>query len=63
MNGIHKLIPGLTGWAQVNGRDDLTITKKVIFDKEYMKKKSFMFDLKILYLTFIKITQRDGVQH
>ena len=63
MGGIHKLVPGLTGWAQVNGRDNLSITKKVILDKEYLKKKSFMFDLKILYLTFIKIIQRDGVQH
>jgi O-antigen biosynthesis protein WbqP len=63
INGIHKLVPGLTGWAQVNGRDNLSITKKIFFDKEYLKKKSFMFDLKILYLTFIKIIQRDGVQH
>lgn len=60
---IHKLTPGLTGWAQVNGRDDLSIKEKVAFDKEYMKKKSFVCDLKILYLTIIKIIQRDGVQH
>lgn len=63
VSGIHRLKPGLTGWAQVNGRDNLSIKEKVAFDKEYMKKKSFVFDLKILYLTFIKIIQRDGVRH
>lgn len=63
VSGIHRLKPGLTGWAQVNGRDNLSIKEKVVFDKEYMKKKSFVFDLKILYLTFIKIIQRDGVRH
>ena len=61
--GIHHLPPGLTGWAQVNGRDDLSISKKVKFDKEYLKKKSFIFDLRILYLTCIKIIQREGIQH
>jgi O-antigen biosynthesis protein WbqP len=49
--GVHQLTPGLTGWAQVNGRDDLSLTKKIIFDTDYLKKKSFIFDLKILYLT------------
>jgi O-antigen biosynthesis protein WbqP len=63
VSGIHRLKPGLTGWAQVNGRDNLSIKEKIAFDKEYMKKKSFVFDLKILYLTFIKIIQRDGVRH
>jgi O-antigen biosynthesis protein WbqP len=63
VSGIHRLKPGLTGWAQVNGRDNLSIKEKVVFDKEYMKKKSFVFDLKILYLTFIKIFQGDGVRH
>lgn len=61
--GIHHLRPGLTGWAQVNGRDDLSIKKKVNFDAEYLKKKSFIFDLKILYLTFIKIIRREGIRH
>jgi O-antigen biosynthesis protein WbqP len=61
--GVHHLTPGLTGWAQVNGRDDLSITKKVNFDAEYLKKKSFIFDLKILYLTFIKIIRREGILH
>ena len=61
--GIHHLTPGLTGWAQVNGRDDLSIEKKVKFDEEYLKKKSFIFDLKILYLTFIKVIRREGIHH
>jgi len=60
---IHHLKPGLTGWAQVNGRDNLSIFKKVNFDEEYLKKKSFVFDLKILCLTFIKIIRREGIQH
>ncbi len=61
--GIHHLVPGLTGWAQVNCRDELSIAEKVNFDAEYLKKKSFIFDLKILYLTFIKIIRREGIQH
>ncbi len=61
--GVYHLTPGLTGWAQVNGRDDLSIAKKVNFDVEYLKKKSFIFDLKILFLTFIKIIRGEGVQH
>lgn len=61
--GLHYLTPGLTGWAQVNGRDDLSISNKVYFDEEYLKNKSLKFDIKILYLTFIKIIQMDGVQH
>lgn len=61
--GVHHLTPGLTGWAQVNGRDSLSIAKKVNFDVEYLKKKSFYFDLKILCLTFIKIFRREGIQH
>jgi O-antigen biosynthesis protein WbqP len=63
VKNVHQLIPGITGWAQVNGRDDLSITKKVNFDAEYLKKKSFIFDLKILYLTFIKIIRREGIRH
>lgn len=61
--GVHSLTPGLTGWAQVNGRDDLSIAKKVIFDTWYLKKKSFIFDLMILYLTCIKIIRREGIKH
>lgn len=61
--GVHRLIPGITGWAQINGRDELPITVKVGFDEYYLKNKSFFFDLKILWLTFIKVIQREGVSH
>ena len=62
-HGLHKLIPGLTGWAQVNGRDDLSIPEKVLLEVEYMHNKSFWFDLKILWLTFLKVINRKGVSH
>ncbi|MBW2639505.1 MAG: sugar transferase [Deltaproteobacteria bacterium] len=61
--GIHKLIPGITGWAQVNGRDELPIPVKVEFDEYYLKNRSFLFDLKILWMTFIKVVKREGVSH
>ena len=61
--GIDRLMPGLTGWAQINGRDNLSVVEKIKFDEEYMKKRTFLFDLKILYLTFIKIIRREGIQH
>ena len=61
--GLHKLLPGLTGWAQVNGRDDLSIPEKVVLEIEYMHKKSFWFDLKILWLTFLKVINGKGVSH
>ena len=60
---VHTLVPGLTGWAQVNGRDELPIPVKVDLDFEYMQKQSFFFDIYILYLTFIKVLGRDGVTH
>ncbi len=60
---VHKLLPGLTGWAQVNGRDELPISTKVNLDAEYMRKQSFCFDIYILYLTFIKVLRQDGVTH
>jgi O-antigen biosynthesis protein WbqP len=60
---VHTLVPGLTGWAQVNGRDELPIPVKVELDVEYMQKQSFFFDIYILYLTFIKVLGRDGVTH
>ncbi len=60
---VHTLVPGLTGWAQVNGRDELPIPVKVDLDVEYMQKQSFFFDIYILYLTFIKVLRRDGVTH
>ena len=61
--GVHKLIPGITGWAQVNGRDELPIPVKVEFDAYYLKNRSFSFDLKILWMTFIKVVKREGVTH
>jgi len=61
--GIDKLLPGITGWAQINGRDELNIEEKVIFDKEYLNKKSILFDLRIILLTIIKIIKRDGIEH
>lgn len=62
-SGVDRLLPGLTGWAQINGRDELPIAKKVILDVEYLHKKSFMFDLKILFLTFVKVLRKEGIQH
>jgi O-antigen biosynthesis protein WbqP len=61
--GIDTLVPGLTGWAQINGRDELPIPVKVGFDEYYYKNKSFLLDLKILFLTFVKVIQREGVEH
>ncbi|MDQ6967512.1 MAG: sugar transferase [Mariprofundaceae bacterium] len=61
--GVHKLLPGLTGWAQVNGRDELPIPQKVDLDVVYLKRQSFFFDMYILWLTFIKVIRRDGVSH
>lgn len=61
--GVHQLVPGLTGWAQVNGRDELPIPQKVALDAEYLKKKSLWLDIKILWLTFIKVLRSDGVTH
>lgn len=61
--GIHMLIPGLTGWAQVNGRDELPIPDKVRLDFEYLQKQSLLFDIRILWLTFVKVLGRDGVSH
>ncbi len=61
--GIQALTPGLTGWAQINGRDELPIPKKVALDTEYLQQQSFWFDLKILALTFIKVVKKEGVIH
>ena len=61
--GVDRLIPGLTGWAQVNGRDELPIPEKVELDVEYMERKSFWFDLYIIWLTVIKIVRQDGITH
>ena len=61
--GVDKLVPGLTGWAQVNGRDELSIPIKVQYDVEYLQKQSFWFDIRILGLTFLKVVRRAGVSH
>jgi O-antigen biosynthesis protein WbqP len=61
--GIDKLVPGLTGWAQVSGRDELSIPVKVQYDLEYLQKQSFWFDIKILGLTFLKVVRRVGISH
>jgi O-antigen biosynthesis protein WbqP len=61
--GVDSLLPGLTGWAQVNGRDELSIPDKVRLDQEYLHKASILFDLQILFLTFEKVIKRHGVQH
>lgn len=60
---VHELVPGLTGWAQVNGRDELPIPEKVRLDMEYMQNKSFLLDMRILWMTFVKVLRRDGVAH
>jgi len=61
--GIHKIIPGITGWAQVNGRDDLPVPIKVQFDEYYLKHRSFVLDMKIIFLTLVKVLRREGVTH
>lgn len=61
--GVHELVPGLTGWAQINGRDELPIPDKVALDAEYLRRRSFLFDLCILWLTAVKVVRRDGVSH
>jgi O-antigen biosynthesis protein WbqP len=61
--GVNKLLPGITGWAQVNGRDEISILEKVTFDQEYLNYKSFWFDMKIIWLTLLKVVKREGVNH
>ena len=61
--GVHMLKPGITGWAQVNGRDELPIPDKVELDVDYMHRQSLLFDLKIIALTVVKVLCRDGIQH
>lgn len=62
-NGVHELVPGLTGWAQVNGRDELPIPQKVALDVEYLQNQCLMLDFKILLLTALKVIRRDNVSH
>lgn len=61
--GVHTLVPGLTGWAQINGRDELPIPEKVALDVEYLQRQSVWFDMKILFLTFWKVIMRSGITH
>ena len=61
--GVHELVPGLTGWAQVNGRDELPIPDKVKLDVEFLHRQSLWFDIRILWMTFVKVLRRDGVSH
>ena len=61
--GVHTLVPGLTGWAQVNGRDELPIPEKVKLDVAYLQRQSLWFDIRILWLTFVTVLDRDGVSH
>jgi O-antigen biosynthesis protein WbqP len=61
--GVHDLVPGLTGWAQINGRDELPIPQKVALDVEYLHHRSLWLDIKIIWLTFIKVIRKDGVSH
>ena len=60
--GVHKLVPGLTGWAQINGRDEIPLSLKVKLDKEYLMKKSFFFDIKIIFMTALSVIKSEGVQ-
>jgi O-antigen biosynthesis protein WbqP len=61
--GVYRLLPGLTGWAQINGRDEIPIPEKVALDIAYMQRQSLLFDLQIIVLTFVKVLRRDGVSH
>ena len=61
--GIDKLLPGITGWAQVNGRDILSVTDKIDLDEVYMQRQSFWFDMEILWMTFLRVIKQDGVSH
>ncbi|MFZ3139357.1 sugar transferase [Polaromonas sp.] len=61
--GVDELVPGLTGWAQINGRDELPIPDKVKLDVDYLQRQSLWFDIRILWLTFVKVLRRDGVAH
>jgi O-antigen biosynthesis protein WbqP len=61
--GVDKLVPGLTGWAQINGRDELPIPEKVKLDVDYLHQQSFALDFKIILMTFLKVLRRDGIKH
>ena len=61
--GVHEVLPGLTGWAQINGRDEIPIPQKVQLDVEYVHRQSFFFDVKILWMTAVKVVAKDGISH
>jgi O-antigen biosynthesis protein WbqP len=61
--GVHNLVPGLTGWAQVNGRDELPIPVKVEYDRQYLERRSLVFDLRIMAMTAVRVLKRSGVSH
>jgi len=61
--GVHEILPGLTGWAQINGRDELPVPQKVRLDVEYLQRRSFWFDLKIIFLTVARVIRREGITH
>ena len=61
--GVHRLVPGVTGWAQINGRDELPVPQKVTLDEEYMRRQSLAFDFQIIIVTALKVLRRDGVSH
>lgn len=61
--GVHEILPGLTGWAQINGRDELPVPQKVQLDVEYLQRRSFWFDLKIIFLTVARVIRREGIIH
>ena len=61
--GVHEVLPGLTGWAQINGRDEIPIPQKVQLDVEYVHRQSFFFDVKILWMTALKVVAKDGISH
>ena len=62
-NGVHTLLPGITGWAQINGRDELSIADKVLLEGEYLKKQSILLDIKMILMTLLKVFKRDGINH
>ena len=62
-NNVQNLLPGVTGWAQINGRDNISIQEKVMYDLEYLEKKSVLFDLHIILLTLLKVLKKEDVSH
>jgi len=61
--GVDKLLPGLTGWAQINGRDEISLEEKVQLESEYLKRRSLVFDLRILAMTFLKVLRQESIRH